>query len=116
MLGSQLGRGLGRLCRLPKAHLAAPTISEAFLRAPSWQQSAPAALGALPRGGHARCSSRLAAAETAEPATEQGSIYDNPAMYDDAFSYRDFAAECAFLQQLYQHHTEQPLKTLLELG
>jgi hypothetical protein len=108
----QLARGLGRLCRLPRAQLAPCSIPSAR----------GCGLGPLPAqrpcsSGHRRPGLCRAADAALEAGSEQqASIYDNPQMYDDAFSYRDFAAECAFLQQLYQHHAGQSLKTLLELG
>jgi hypothetical protein len=110
MLASQLTRGLRRLCRHGRQTSLAPCAL------PSARGSSYASLSAHRSTAHRRQPAAVADAAS-EASSEQGSsIYDNPQLYDDAFSYRDFAAECAFLQQLYQHHAEQPVQQLLELG
>jgi hypothetical protein len=119
MLSPQLSKGLSRLCRLSHARLA-PLGIVTKPTGPSSQFGIavlPSSLHRYAQTLHGRPLSQLRAAEAAsEPTTEQGSIYDNPQMYDDAFSYRDFASECSFLQQLYQHHTGEAVKSILELG
>lgn len=50
------------------------------------------------------------------PSSSQ-SLYNDPALYDEAFSYRDFAAEAKFLLAAYKHHcTGSKLNSVLELG
>lgn len=58
-----------------------------------------------------------AAASAAVPSKKATSIYDTPALYDEAFGYRDFDAETDFLEQAYAKHGDgQPLRRVLEIG
>eukprot|EP00775_Hariotina_reticulata_P001683 gene1683-2027_t len=68
--------------------------------------------------GRAACSSSLAQAQETQQQPDSSHIYDRPQLYDDAFSYRDFAAEAKFLLGAYQQHSQPggKLQTALELG
>jgi SAM-dependent methyltransferase len=43
-------------------------------------------------------------------------IYGTPELYDLAFSYRDYPAECEFLLQAYQKRRGRPARSVLELA
>jgi len=45
------------------------------------------------------------------------SIYDNPILYDSAFSNgRDFKKEATFLEAVFKEHSGQPAKSFLDIG
>jgi len=43
-------------------------------------------------------------------------VYGAPALYDLAFSYRDFARECTFLRDVFARRRRHPVGSFLELG
>ncbi|KAF8071206.1 hypothetical protein HT031_001289 [Scenedesmus sp. PABB004] len=58
-------------------------------------------------------------AAAAAPPPPGAALYDRPQLYDDAFSYRDFAAEAEFLLAAYRQHARGgggAPATVLELG
>ncbi len=36
--------------------------------------------------------------------------------YDHFYAEKDYAAECDFLEEVFRHHTSQPVRTILDLG
>jgi SAM-dependent methyltransferase len=48
--------------------------------------------------------------------TPHAAIYSSAELYDLAFSYRDFAAECRFLSELYRARRGRDARTFLELA
>ena len=81
----------------------------------------PPAVGAPRRGSFsASASSRNASATDASDAgttaSTRSSVYDDPALYELAFGFRDFDAEAAFLARLCRTHGSGAMRSILELG
>src|SRR5690349_12451020 len=57
-----------------------------------------------------------ALAAAGEPAAKHAELYAAPFLYDLAFSYRDYAAECDFLEELYARAPGRAPRSFLEIA
>lgn len=86
-------------------------------------QASPCAGGGMLLSGRRCMPATTVTAQAASSSTsstnggKSSSIYDDPALYDDAFSYRDFGAEAQFLADAWGEHGDGgDLRHTLETG